>query len=539
MHARNYVGDANRCKEVKVSMKARLPNLTSNTHSPDGDLNMLISALKAVKTIEPFRVMCTPKELPYFADYTVSSVSAYFSKLVNLNDNEDTNMMIQGICLAIHTYIMVLVELEQSSNPQKFAKDLSTELKRVCELSTKLTIAKYETPYIHAPLLTYSRCTCLHALLVQIWSVFPWSIDIDRIFYYLLCMGVLPKEFCGYCISIVDSYLEGSDILGYLEDKEYYSVIQLYKGLTPRKYRVGANPYIMTTMPEQFSYINEELVYDRFSKPMNALSKSEQLSFFYPNVKQWGSRKISEYHNALVKALEDTTYILCSYISEISVSIHCAQTELRCERVKEEAKQKVKDAERTVKNSNRIKKSSSNKAEVVYVDRVIKDTEEVDMLKSKNEKYLSRIASLESTIRTMEREQRDATKLQHENVMLTEYIDSLNAEDVEDSTDELTAEDTQKLSALKAHLVLPDTHSLKALRSILPNAIISYIPRDSMFSQKVPMNCDVYLFCTGMSAHKSYYNWRSQVEDKNYVLCATVGIKAICKKLLGATLQED
>lgn len=516
-------------------MKARLPALSTASTSHTGSLRELITILKSLKSIDEYKVIALPETRPFFSRETTCSVSDYLIRVADIDRTKDEQNMLDGICTSLHAFILILCAIEQSDEPEKYGAELHSALKHVCNLCSKLTVKNYSATSIHDSLLSFVMSTGFSIFLTQIWTDFRFTMDECRILYYLLYLGIMPDGYRCQVLSVIESELILNKHIECMGSKGYYAALELCKGLTPRKYK---STHGLTTVvgKDLYPFIGEERIYDKLDKTFINCSKTTQVSFCYPNAETLPPRKISELQCKIIRSEHEMVLILCSFISEISVDLNHMMNEVAYEQKQAELKQKAAYAEKAAKERYRIKNSQSTGKEIVYVDRVVKDTEEVDMLRSKAEKYRSRISSLENTIREMEKKERDISALEAQNKMLLEYMAA--EEENEETTEELSSEEIQLLAKMRAHLVVPDTHSLKHLRSILPNSNIIYIPTNSMFNQSVPTSYDVYLFCTSLCSHKSYYNWHNQVEDKNYILCATAGIRNICRALVNAYKQE-
>lgn len=513
-------------------MKARIPDLSSTDKSTDGRLHLLATTLKELKDIPEFAIHCSAETQRLMGDVTISAVSEYLNKLSDSADGKD---IAHCLCKAFHAYITLIAQLNKASDKEKYTKEICDGLKHALELSTKLTLKSYFTNTLYEPLLVFIKDTGLSIFLVQIGMDFGWTMDMGEILYSLMYMCVLPKEYNMYVIGMIELMFDDFDTIAYLEENKYYSTGILMKGLTPRKYSVNGG-VLMPMERSKYPFLNDKMVYDLVTARFINCSKKEQVSFCYPNTEQMSSRKISELQKYLIQKDYEMNFQLCEFVYNMSTDFSYMQTKVIYEQKKADMNRQLAEMEKEARNKYRQKSAAPAKQEVVYVDRTVVDTSETDMLKSKLAKYKTRIETLESTVRGLERSQLEYTKLQKENKMLQEYIEAEELPETE--TEELSEEDIQILSKMKAHLVVPDIHSLKQLRSILVNSTIVYVAKDTMFKQELPSSYEVYLFCIGMCSHKSYYKWRNQVEDKNYTLCMTAGIKKILRCLLDAYKQE-
>lgn len=513
-------------------MKARIPDLSCADKSTDGRLHLLATSLKDLKDIPAFAIHCSAETQKFMGDITVSSISEYLNRL---SKTEDGKEIAHNLCKAFHAYITLIVQLNKSSDKEKYTKEICDGLKHALELSTRLTLKSYFTNTLYEPLLVFIKDTGLSIFLVQLGIDFGWTLDMGEILYALMYMCILPKEYNMYVIGMIELMFDDFNTVSYLEESKYYATTTLMKGLTPRKYSVNGG-VLMPMERSKYPFLDDKMVYDLVSTRFIDCSKKEQVSFCYQDTEQMSSRKISELQKYLVQRDYEMNFQLCEFVYTMSTDFSYMQTKVIYEKKKADMDRQLAERERETRNKYRQKNTSTTKQEIVYVDRMVVDTSETDMLKSKLAKYKTRIETLESTVRELERSQLEYARLQKENRMLQEYMEAEESPELE--TEELSEEDIQTLSKMKAHLVVPDTHSLKQLRSILVNSTIVYISKDTMFKQEVPSSYEVYLFCIGMCSHKSYYKWRNQVEDKNYTLCMTAGIKKILRCLLDAYKQE-
>lgn len=517
-------------------MKARLPDLSSKHADADTRLNFLINKLEGIKKIPSFSIYCSPETQCFTGEIARSSVSKYMYRITKCNEND--NPEIRYVCEATRAFIELVVNIYDSSDKEKYSSKLSEVLNDVCDLCVKQTLQSYKPIPVFVVATGIAQDSGLYAMLTQIETDFELTMDILNIYARLLYSSLMPDEFNRYIYYAVEAVLYESNVLNYLNEHNCYATAQLYKGLVPREY--SADGVVLHHMSKsKCPFVDEVLVYDSLTKNFVNCTKREQLSFFYPNVEDMYPKKINSLHTEIMNKFYNSVLDYNFLIHMVSTELSSTILEEKYRIKEEELNKRQKEYEQEVRNRYRQKDSSSTKQQqsIVYVDRVVTNNKEADELRSKLAKYKARIESLETTIHKLEQQSLDISTLRKENELLLEYINAEEEEENEDSS-ELSNEDMELLSKMKAHLVVPDTHSLKQLRSILGNSNIVYTSEHSMFKQQVPSNYEVYLFCTGMCSHKSFYYWRNQVEDKNYTLCATVGIKSICKALLNAYKQE-
>lgn len=502
-------------------MKARLPREYRATKdieiTNETILKELITELIEFKKCEAGTGVCTPNSRSFVGSYFMSP--AY--KVLKSECEEELWPFCNLICEALRQTIIIKEIADNSAAPNVLCNSFIDACEKASDKVFRMTGREYVLPAsLYVDMYTLCRETS---------------------FLYLVEQSKLDTSGIAILTNIINLYTISSDYSSPMKTMidawlcEYKDVPRdparaiAYKACMPRSHAFNRGDIFLPTDKERYPFVTEASPYESLNGSMDNLP-IEELRKFFPDAESVDKVKISTLES-FAKTMLATRAVESQWL-EHRVKYMNDEYERYCS---EAYNARVKYE----RNSNR-QKSSKNEKEVVYVDKIVKDTSETDELRSKVQSYKAHISALEEELSTIKSSSDKVATLAEENAALKSYIECMeSAEEVDDNTADLSSEDMAMLSSIKANLVLPDLKSLKVLQQMLPNSTFVYIPTSSMYKADPPKNCDVYLMCTGMCSHKSFYNWRGKVKDWNYTICPTAGIVNICKCLLAAYKGEN